>query len=70
MLLNLTAHAPALGLATACFILASLLDAWSRNTARRNRAQAAERRARTGTAQQDSAAIAAQSIREDWKGPR
>ncbi|WP_406143257.1 hypothetical protein [Streptomyces anulatus] len=70
MLYALTAHAPALGLAAACFVLAALLDSWDRGTARRHQAQHAERRARAGTAQQDAAAIAAQAIRENWQGPR
>ncbi|MFJ2438436.1 hypothetical protein ACIOWM_35035 [Streptomyces anulatus] len=65
MIHDLTAHAPALGLAAVCFLLASLLDAWDHRRRRH-----VERRARTGTAQQDAAAIAAQAIREDWKGPR
>ncbi|MGW1440309.1 hypothetical protein ACWD7M_34315 [Streptomyces griseus] len=65
MLLNLTAHAPALGLAAACFILASLLDAWDRHRARH-----IERQARPGTADQDAAALAAQAIHENWTGPR
>ncbi|MBK3555681.1 hypothetical protein JHN55_03790 [Streptomyces sp. MBT56] len=69
MLLDITAHAPALGLAAVCFVLASLLDSWERSAARR-RAQQAERSARPGTAQQDAAAIAEQAVRETWQGPR
>ncbi|MFE3386341.1 hypothetical protein [Streptomyces anulatus] len=70
MLYALTAHAPALGLAAACFVLAALLDSWDRSVVRRHQAQHAERRARAGTAQQDAAAIAAQAIRENWQDPR
>lgn len=70
MIRELTVHAPALGIATACFVLASLLDSWDRARNRRRRhAQAAERHARPPAAQQDAAALAKQAIREGWTGP-
>ncbi|MFJ6810625.1 hypothetical protein ACIQRK_32255 [Streptomyces anulatus] len=65
MIHDLTAHAPVLGLAAVCFLLASLLDAWDHRRRRH-----IERRTRPGTAEQDAAAIAAQAIRENWKDPR
>lgn len=70
MIRELAVHAPALGIAAGCFVLASLLDSWDRARNRRRRhAQAAERRARPTAAQQDAATLAEQAIREGWTAP-